>query len=205
MKQFPLPRRTGLVLVVGAASLGGVLAGVSSASSHATAAASGPQKTVKASLIKRRSGTLKSGTAVSSHSLGQRLFTGPKNGFALADVGEAQYPAATFDGGAHWKTYGPALHINAAQAPLSVTDIGAVNRRVVYAYGSGQAIDTTSDGGKHWYGALFNGEVMAVVHPIQGRLVAFIDGSSGSHGVTWQYVSTNGGRTWRYNRDVGGF
>jgi hypothetical protein len=46
---------------------------------------------------------------------------------------------------------------------------------------------------------------MAVVHPIRCRLVAFIDGSSGKKGVTWQYVSRDGGRTWHFNSNVGGF
>jgi hypothetical protein len=88
---------------------------------------------------------------------------------------------------------------------LAVSSIGAVNRRLVYAFGGGSVIDATNNGGKSWYGALFNGEVMAVVHPIRGRLVAFIDGSSGKKGVTWQYVSRDGGRTWHFNSHVGGF
>src|ERR1039458_4628570 len=99
----------------------------------------------------------------------------------------------------------PALHIDAAQAPLSVTDLGVANLKTIYAYGSGQGIDTTGDGGKHWYGALFNGLVMAVVRGSSGRLVAFVDGSAGSSGVTWQYISKNGGRTWTYDPNVGGF
>jgi hypothetical protein len=205
MKVVPLPWRLGSALGLGAVAFCFSLAGASSASSRASTAASGPQKTVKASVIKRRKGTLARGSAVSSHALGQRVFTTDTNGFALASVGDAQYPAATFDGGAHWKTYGPALHVNAAQAPLAVSSIGAVNRRLVYAFGGGSVIDATNNGGKSWYGALFNGEVMAVVHPIRGRLVAFIDGSSGKKGVTWQYVSRDGGRTWHFNSHVGGF
>ena len=47
------------------------------------------------------------------------MFTDGKHGFALAE-GQAQYPAATNDGGKTWKTNGPALHVNAAQAPLAV-------------------------------------------------------------------------------------
>jgi hypothetical protein len=135
------------------------------------------------------------------------VFTDAKHGFALASAGGAQYPAATSDGGKTWKTDGPALHVNAAQAPLAVTEIGVINRRTVFAYGSGQVIDATSDGGKTWYSALFQGLVMAVVGGSRGHLVAFVDGSvssSGSSGVTWQYVSKNGGRSWRYDTTVGG-
>ncbi len=196
---FSLSRRFACpLLVLGTAALGSTLVGVSAAS------AAGPRKTVKASRIAVRPGTLASGTAVSSSSLGQRVFTDALHGFALAGSGGAQYPAATNDGGITWKTDGPALHLDAAQAPLAVTNIGAASRTKVFAYGGGQAIDTTSNGGSAWYRALFNGLVMAVVRGPGGRLVAFIDQSVKGSGVTWQYVSRDGGRTWRYNPRVGG-
>jgi hypothetical protein len=200
-------RLAGATVVVGAAALGSGLVAASAARTG-SAAVAGPQQTVTASLITRPSGTLVPGTKVSSADLGQRVFTDSKHGFALASVGEAQYPAATTDGGKSWRTDGPALHINAAQAPLSVVDIGASTAKTVFAYGSGQVIDTTSDGGAKWYRALFNGVVMAVVRGPEGHLVAFVDGSTsggGTMGVTWQYVSKNGGRTWRYDNTIGGF
>jgi hypothetical protein len=207
MQLVPSPRLVGSTLVLGAVALGLTIVGVSAASTRSAAAAATPQKTVTALRITRRPGTLAPGTKVSSADLGQRVFSDGKHGFALASVGQAQYPAATNDGGTTWKTDGPALHINAAQAPLSVVDIGAANRKTVFAYGSGQVIDTTSDGGKKWYGALFDGLVMAVVRGSRGHLVAFVDGSTSSissSGVTWQYVSKNGGRSWRYDTTVGG-
>jgi hypothetical protein len=165
-----------------------------------------PQPTVKAALIKRRPHTLAPGTKVSSSHLGQRVFVNANDGFALAATGQAQYPAATTNGGRTWKTNGPALHVNAAQAPLSVTSIGVASRRTVFAFGGGQVVDTTADAGRKWYGALFNGLVMAVVRS-RGNLVAFVDGSTSTTstaGVTWQYVSKDGGRTWRYDNAVGG-
>ena len=131
------------------------------------------------------------------------MFTNAAHGVALASVGQAQYPAATSNGGRTWKTNGPALHLDAAQAPLAVVDIGAAGSRTVFGYGSGQVIDTTADGGQHWYRALFTGLPMAVTTNAQGHLVAFVDGETGS-GTTWQYVSKNGGRTWRYDTAVGG-
>jgi hypothetical protein len=200
-------RLAGSTIVLGAVALGSTVVGVSAASTRAAAAAAAPQKTVTATLITRRTGTLAPGAKVRSAQLGQRVFTDAKHGFALASVGQAQYPAATSNGGTTWKTDGPALHIDAAQAPLSVVDIGAASRNTVFAYGSGQVIDTTGDGGKHWYGALFDGLVMAVVRGSQGHLVAFVDGSTSgtsSSGVTWQYVSKNGGRSWRYDSTIGG-
>ena len=166
--------------------------------------ASAGQTTVTGTLITRPARTLAPGTAVRSNELvGQRVFIDAAHGFALASVGQAQYPAATSNGGRTWRTDGPALHLNAAQAPLAVTQIGAAGRRTVFAYGSGQVIDATSDGGQHWYRALFNGQPMAVVRNAQGHLVAFVDGETGASG-TAQYVSKNGGRTWRLDSTVGG-
>ena len=200
-------RLVGSTLVLGALTLGSTIVGVSAASTPSAAATATPQKTVTASRITRRAGTLAPGTKVSSADLRQRVFTDAKHGFALASVGQAQYPAATGNGGTTWKTDGPAMHIDAAQAPLSVVNIGAASRKTVFAYGSGQVIDTTSDGGTNWYGALFNGLVMAVVPGSGGHLVAFVDGTTSgvnSSGVTRQYVSKNGGRSWRYDTTVGG-
>jgi hypothetical protein len=207
MQLVPSRRLTGSMLVLGAAALGSSAVGVSAAAPRPVATAATPPKTVAAMRITRRSGTLAPGTKVGSADLGHRCFVDAKHGFALASVGQAQYPAATKNGGKTWKTDGPALHIDAAQAPLSVTDIGAATQKTVFAYGSGQVIDTTSDGGKNWYGALFDGLVMAVVSGPGGHLVAFVDGSSsgtGEGGVTWQYVSKNGGRSWRYDTAIGG-
>lgn len=207
MRLVPSPRLAGSTLVAGAVVLGLAIVGASAASTRSAVAAATPQMTITASRITRRPGTLAPGTKVRSADLGQRVFTDARHGFALANVGGAQYPAATSDAAKTWKTDGPALHVNAANAPLSVVDIGAVNRKTVFAFGSGQVIDTTSDGGKKWYGALFNGLVMAVVRGSQGHLVAFVDGSTSSvnsSGVTWQYVSKNGGRSWRYDTTVGG-
>jgi hypothetical protein len=207
MKLVPSLRLARAMLVLSVVALGATVAGASAASTRLAVAAATPQKTVTALRITRPRGTLAPGTKVSSADLGQRVFTDATHGFALASVGQAQYPAATTDGGKTWKTDGPALHINAAQAPLSVLDIGVANLKTVFAYGSGQVIDTTDDGGKNWYRALFGGLVMAVVRGSQGHLVAFIDGStsgSSSSGVTWQYVSMNGGRTWRFDTTIGG-
>ena len=169
--------------------------GVSGAATRGTAAAK-PPKTVTATLITRRKGTLATGSSVRAAAVsGQRVFTDAKHGFALASVGSAQYAVATADSGKTWKTYGPALHLNAAQAPLSVSFIGAVSRKTVFAWGGGQVIDATNDGGKHWYSALFTtGSPVAVVRDIQGHITAFVGSPSG--GSTSRYVSKDGGRTW---------
>jgi len=195
MRSVVSPRKlvAAFVVVVVVVGLGSI--GVSGAATRATAAAK-PPKTVTATQITRRKGTLATGSSVRAAAVsGQRVFTDAKHGFALASVGSAQYAVATADGGKTWKTYGPALHLNAAQAPLSVSFIGAVSRKTVFAWGGGQVIDATNDGGKHWYSALFTtGVPVAVVRDIQGHITAFVGSPSG--GSTSRYVSKDGGRTW---------
>jgi hypothetical protein len=165
-----------------------------------------PAHTVTGTLLTRPPHTLAKGSRVRASSLSIRTFTDARHGFALADVGQAQYPAATADGGRTWRTNGPALHLDAAQAPLVVLSLGAASRTTIYAYGGGQVIDATTDGGRHWYRALFDGLSMSVTRNFRGHLVGFVDGmpSGSSKGQTWQYVSKNGGRTWRLDTTVGG-
>ncbi len=166
-----------------------------------------PPAKLTAQLVPTFPHTAKLGTTVRSSNLGRRVFVSSQVGFALGSVGQAQYPAKTTNGGATWKTFGPALHVNAAQAPLAVTEVGAVNRRVVYFYGSGQAVDVTSDGGKHWYRALAPELSLAVVPGAPGRLVWIVQdgiGPSSATAATWQYVSTDGGKLWRYSTALGG-
>ncbi len=183
------------ILVVSAAALG---------SGASVAAAAGPQQTVTGTLISRPAHTLAPGSTVRANKIfGNRMFTNANHGFALVDTGQAQYPAATVNGGKTWKTDGPALHLNAAQAPLAVIYIGAASQKTIFAWGTGQVIDTTSNGGKQWYRALFFGLPVAVVKNPQGHLVAFVDGET-SGNSTLQYVSKNGGKTWRLDNTIGG-
>jgi hypothetical protein len=200
-----LSQRFAGLAVLSASTLSLALA-VSPALGVGAVGAAGPAKTVTGSIIKRAHGTLAPGSKVRSSTLGVRTFTDAKHGFALAAVGQAQYPAATANGGKTWRTDGPALHLDAAQAPLVVLNLAAASRKMIFAYGGGQVIDATGDGGKHWYRALFDGLSMAVTRNPQGHLVGFIDTSaSGSGpGQTRQYVSKNGGRTWRLDTTVGG-
>lgn len=192
------------VLLLAGAGVGTVVLGVSSA---ATPSAPTPPATLTAQLNKRQRGTAKVGTRVPLSGLGQRVFINQRVGFALGSVGQAQYPAKTTDGGAVWKTFGPALHLNAAQAPLSVTEVGATGARTIYFYGSGQVVDATGDGGKHWWRAFTQELSVAVVPGIGRRLLWFtqtaVNGNN-ANAVTWPYVSTNGGKTWHYTTALGG-
>jgi hypothetical protein len=189
---------------VGTATLVSSGVAVSGASGRPAARAATPPKLVRATRITRRPGTLAPGTGVRAARLdGQRVFVDPKHGVALASAGGADYAVATTDGAKTWKTDGPALHLHAAQAPLAVLYIGAVNRETVFAWGGGQVIDATRDGGRSWYGALFSaGTPVAVVPDLAGHLLAFIGSVTGVS--TWQYVSKDGGRTWRYQTTVNG-
>ena len=194
MRAVASPRKLVAAFAVVAVVLG--LSSLGAAARIIAAAAKAP-KTVNATLITRAHGTLAAGSKVRSSAVaGQRVFTDAKHGFALASVGSADYPVATADGGKTWKTDGPALHLDAAQAPLAVSFIGAVSRKTVFAWGGGQVIDATNDGGKHWRRALFTtGLPVAVVRDIQGHLTAFVGSLSG--GSASRYVSKDGGRTWR--------
>ncbi len=191
-------RRLLILTAAGAA----VLAATSAASTPT------PPTTVTAHKITRQPGTLEPGSIVSSASLGVRTFVdGKGDGFALASTQQAQYPAATTDGGKTWKTDGPALHVNAAQAPLAIESLSAANTKTVFAYGGGQSVDVTGDGGKTWWRAFLGDDVPAVIPGSGHRLVAFaqaLSGPSGVTSVTWEYVSTDGGRHWHYSTAIGG-
>jgi len=192
-------------LVVSAVALGSLIGGASASPTLPASAAAGPQKNVTGSLLKRPSGTLAPGTTVAASEIyGNRVFIDANRGYALVQHGQAQYPAATTDGGKTWKTNGPALHVNAAQAPLAVAFIGAGGTKKIFAWGGGQVIDATPDGGAHWYRATFTGLPVAALKNPNGHLVAFVDGQTGSNSVATQYVSKDGGKTWRLDNTIGG-
>jgi hypothetical protein len=197
MNQLMSTRRLAVaafVLVLGTLTA----AGSSSArlDAHTTAAPPAAQRTLTGRLIGRRPGTLKPGTIVRSGNLLKRVFLDSQHGFALAGVGQAQYPAATSNGGRTWRTSGPALHVNAANAPLAVNEVGALSRKVYFAAGGGEVVDATPDGGKHWYQTLFGGGVLGAI-PANGKLLAVI-ASNETPVSTWVYGSSDGGRTWHY-------
>jgi hypothetical protein len=193
------------IFAVSTVALGSIIGGASAAPTRSASAAAGPQQKVTASLIKRPPGTLAPGTTVPASGIfGNRVFIDAHRGYALVQHGQAQYPAATTNGGTTWKTNGPALHLNAAQAPLVVAFIGAGGTKKIFAWGGGQVIDATPDGGAHWYRATFTGLPVAVLKNPKGHLVAFVDGQTGASSVATQYVSKDGGKSWHLDNTVGG-
>ena len=183
-------------------ALAATIIGALACATVALAGSSSDPKTVTGSPITVRPMTLKPGTSVPAKDVaGNRVFVDATHGFAFVAGVQAQYMGATSDGGKTWKTISPALHIDAAQAPLAVTAIGAVNTKTSYAYGS-QAADVTTNGGKTWLGALFQGLVEAVVPGLNGHLVAYVQDGPGS--PVSQYVTKNGGATWTLTTALAG-
>ena len=183
-----IPALTGAIACVGAA---------------AALASGSPPSNVTVSVISNSPGTPAPGTVVPSMEIGgNRVFVNDTDGFALAAGVQSQFPVATTDGGTTWKVIGPALHINAAQAPLVVSNIGAASTKTIYAYGGGQAADVTTDGGKTWYRALFQGLVEQMTTNLHGHLVVYEQFQSGS--PVQMYVSKDGGRHWKLTKALFG-
>lgn len=197
----------GAALVAALLSL--LIGGASASIRRARAAATSPPATVTGILITRRPGTLARGSRVSARDVGdQRQFLGASHGFALANVGQADYPVETSDGGKTWRTSGPAVHLDAAQAPLAVTVAGAANLHTLFACCDAQVVDSTGDGGKHWWRAFLGDVVLAVRGRPGGELIAFAQSAanaSGSRAATWVYVSRDGGHHWHYDAQEGAF
>lgn len=196
----PLRRRLAAILTI---LIAGTALVVGSADSPATT--SKPPAHVSAKLIAPdRAPYAPAGTIVKQATLGHRAFADAVHGFALATLtshayGGATYPATSTDGGVSWRIDGPHFHTDAADAPDVVTGVGVGGRRTFFAFagpGGGQALDVTTDAGRHWYRAFLPAPPLAVVHsslPRGGELIAFLQGSP-----TWVYVSRDGGRHWTY-------
>jgi hypothetical protein len=200
-------------IAIGAAPLAAVLllfiggASASTRAAHASAAPR-PPATVTGTLITRTRGTLAQGSRVRGSDVGRREFLDARHGYALASVGQADYPVLTADGGKTWRTSGPAVHLDAAQAPLAVIDAGAANLHTYFACCGAQAVDATGDGGKHWWRAFIGDLVLAVVTRPDGELIAIAQSAgnaSGSRAATWVYVSRDGGHHWHYDAQEGAF
>lgn len=195
------PLTTTLAGAGAAAAATGVLllsgAGAGSAATR-TATTTPTATTVTATTIRVQNGTLPVGAQIPNNQINaRRTYFGNSFGVALAhDKQGAFYPVQTGNGGLRWRTDGPALFLPTADAPLAVNTVTAATKTLQYAYGGGQVVDVTRDGGPQWRSATFDGTVMAVAPGIgTNELVAFVNNGQG---VTWQYVTRNGGLTWTY-------
>jgi|SRR5579884_2077332 len=201
--------------LIGAAALlaavGGALVGeLAAPSSGARAETSkpAPPRHLTARRLRPRPGAAARGKVLANGDLfPDRVFANAHVGFALANYGSAQYPARTTDGGRVWRIDGPQVHIDAADGAEGVGYVGVAGPRTFFAYGS-SAVDVTTDGGRTWRETFLGELVTAVVAGTPNDLVAYVQQSVSNNrpnpAVTWQYVSRDGGRHWRYNRDLGG-
>jgi hypothetical protein len=159
-----------------------------------------PAATVTATkLAANRPPFLAAGRSVSDATLTSRLFVDRRHGFSLSWQHNAQYGACTTDAGHSWRICTPVLHVNAANAPNVVTEIGA-NHRTYWVYGGpggGSSIVVSNDAGRNWYRAYMPGIPMAVTLPNVGvvrQLIAFV--ATGHKPLV--YVSRDGGHSWQY-------
>lgn len=168
-----------------------------------------PPRVIRAHRLTAPRGAVRPGTVVSSRQLvSDRVFANARDGFALASVRSAQYPARTVDGGRVWRIDGPPLHVNGANAPAVVDSVGVDGSRTAFFYGGGQAVDVTTDAGRVWWQAFIGELVVAVVRGPRRQLVTYAQQQvrrGRSYATqTWQYVSGDGGRVWRYSTALGG-
>lgn len=135
-----------------------------------------------------------------------RVFADASTGFALANDGSAQYPVRTTNAGRDWRINGPQLHVDAADGAEGVGYVGLSSPHTYFAYGS-SVVDVTTDSGRRWWETYLGELVVAVVPGAGDRLVAYVQqqltNNSIQRAATWQYVSTDGGRHWRYTTALG--
>jgi hypothetical protein len=169
-----------------------------------TTSAPKPSAEVFARLMRPRPGvrTPKFGAAIPGSDLaGTRVFTDMQVGFGLTGDDGQTFPARTIDGGKTWTIDGPQFHVDAADGAEGVSFVGIVSPNEEFAYGA-SVVDVSTNAGHTWWEAFLGENVTAVVPGRQG-LVAFVQQSTSSKHlnpiVTWQYVSTDGGRHWHYS------
>jgi hypothetical protein len=195
----------GALAAAGAIGAAALTVSATDAGAHSRPAASALPRTMTGQVIKVRSGTQRPGTVLKSSMIfSTRVYSSDRHGFALANANSADYPVLTTNGGATWKIAGPALHVDAANAPATVASVGVSGAQTDYAYGSG-AIDVTGNGGATWYQVFPEGNVTAVVTGAHG-LAAYVQALNAQGIATgvYQYVSTDGGRRWTLSNQIDG-
>jgi hypothetical protein len=221
-----IDRRAGLVVTVGLVGIGvGALMAAHAGSAH-TRQSSAPSgggcvKSIAATttppcqrtghriprrrppFILSRPGTVVRPAAV----FGERVFLDAYEGVALANGNNAQYPVLSTDGGRVWRIDGPLLHVDAADGAEAVAWVGIADRRTLFAYGS-SVVDVTTDRGRTWWQTYLGEDVVVVVPTYRDELVAYVEQSTSDRrfnpAVTWQYVSRDGGHSWRYGTEFAG-
>jgi hypothetical protein len=144
---------------------------------------------------------------VADANLSVRVFGTATDGYSLATVGSATYPARTANGGRTWTIAGPVLHAAAAQGPLAVDQIGVRGASTAFAWegaAPNTVVDLTTDAGRRWRQAFFPGSVL-FVGADGGQVFATVYGTvkqgSVTHTGVWVYRTANG-RRWTYSSAV---
>lgn len=136
------------------------------------------------------------GTAIPSSDIGEQSRDVGGVTYGLADQGSLSsdnYPAISHDGGRSWTIDGPIFHIAAADEALSVSTITAVSATTAYAWGDGNYLRLTTDGGRQWWGAFFLTSVDKA-YENNGTLTVVLYTGNASEPT---YISNDDGRTWR--------
>ena len=158
-----------------------------------------PDTKVTVRTIPRAQDLPANGTRIEVPREDRRLFLDSRDGVALVSVHDEAMPVRTTDGGRVWRIDGPGLFTeNAADAAIVVDDLDAQDASTFYAFGGGNVVDITSDGGRVWRQATFQGLEVSV-SPVAKGLAAYVDQSdnTGSRSLTIQFYTTDGGRSWR--------
>jgi hypothetical protein len=134
-----------------------------------------------------------------------------KYSYALADIGDYEYPVFTDDHGKQWRVAGEYFNLDdtsGAGAGSSPSNIVTLSPTIAVAYRHGDiigpvsAVYVTVDSGQKWYVTFAPGSVKKLTavlakpsHSALDSLVASVSSLQAS-GREREYTSLNGGRTW---------
>jgi hypothetical protein len=146
---------------------------------------------------------LKPGTVIHSPRFASsRVFFNARDGFALILTRAGViYPGTTTTQGRTWRIAGPVFFTPTADGPDAVSTVTATPPRTLAAFGAGNFIRVSTDGGRRWWQTELGDETAAVVAADRG-LVAFAQKTIGNslRAATWVYFSTDG-RRWKAIRN----
>jgi len=134
-----------------------------------------------------------------------------KYGYALATIGNYQYPVATDDLGKEWRIAGCCFNLvstSAAGAEGTATSLTVFSRATAIAFRAGDIIGpdsniyVTTDSGKRWYVTAVPGTVHGVASNLRRTNQSILPGmfaivySSSPSGGKFTYESLDRGRNW---------
>jgi hypothetical protein len=113
---------------------------------------------------------LKPGTVIHSPRFAStRVFFNAGHGFALILTRAGViYPATTATQGRRWKIAGPVFFTPTADGPDAVSTVTATPPRMLAAFGAGNFVRVSTDGGRRWWQTELGDETVAVVAADRG-------------------------------------